>query len=58
MQESQLTLNQTRPLAEKAYLDNHMNFRNDLMESLMKKRNAEIWQTRQAPKYTNRQSLK
>lgn len=58
MHDYQLSLNQTRPLAEKAYLDNHMNYRNDLMESLMKKRNAEIWQNRQAPKYTTRQSLK
>jgi hypothetical protein len=58
MQNVQLSLNETRPLAEQAYLDNNLNYRNDLMQSLMNKRNAEIWQNRQAPKYTTRQSLK
>lgn len=58
MQNVQLSLNQTRPLAEQSYLDNSLNYRNDLMQTLMSKRNAEIWQNRQAPKYTNRQSLK
>lgn len=58
MQNVQLSLNQTRPLAEKAYLDNNLNYRNDLMQTLMSKRNAEIWQNRKAPKYTTRQGLK
>jgi len=58
MQNVQLSLNETRPLAEQAYLDNNLNYRNDLMQTLMNKRNAEMWQTRQAPKYTTRQSLK
>jgi hypothetical protein len=49
MRRDQLTLNETRPLAEKFYLDNNLNFRNDMMESLMRKRNAEMWQLRQAP---------
>lgn len=58
MQNVQLSLNETRPLAEQAYLDNNLSYRNDLMQTLMSKRNAEIWQTRQAPKYTTRQGLK
>lgn len=49
------TLNETRALAERTYLDNHLNFRNDMMESLMRKRNSEMWQVRTAPKYTTRQ---
>ena len=55
IQESNYTLNQIRPMAEKSYLQNNLNYRNDLMESLLRKRNSEIWQTRQAPKYTQRQ---
>lgn len=58
MRVDQRTLNENRPLAEQAYLDNNLAYRNDLMESLMRKRNSEIWQTRQSPKYTNRQGLK
>lgn len=58
MRADQKTLNQIRPLAEQAYLNNNLNFRNDLMESLMRKRNSELWQTRSAPMYTTRQSLK
>jgi hypothetical protein len=58
MQANQKTLNQVRPLAEQAYLNNNLNFRNDLMESLMRKKNSEKWQERAAPKYTNRQSLR
>jgi hypothetical protein len=58
MRVDQRTLNENRPLAEQAYLDNNLAYRNDLMEALMRKRNSEIWQTRQAPKYTNRQGLK
>jgi hypothetical protein len=58
MRVDQRTLDENRPLAEQAYLDNNLAYRNDLMESLMRKRNSEIWQTRQAPKYTNRQGLK
>lgn len=58
MRVDQRTLNENRPLAEQAYLDNNLAYRNDLMESLMRKRNSEIWQTRQAPKYTTRQSIR
>lgn len=58
MRIDQRTLNENRPLAEQAYLDNNLAHRNDLMEALMRKRNSELWQTRQAPKYTSRQSLK
>lgn len=55
MQNSSYTLNQLRPLAEKSYLQNNLDYRNDLMESLLRKRNAEMWQMRQAPKYTQKQ---
>jgi hypothetical protein len=58
MRKYQLNLNETRPLAEKMYLENNLNHRNDLMESLMSKRNSEKWQSRAAPKYTTRQTLK
>lgn len=51
MRQQQLTLNETRPLAEKYYLENNMFYRNDMMESLMRKRNREMWQEREAPKY-------
>lgn len=51
MRQQQLTLNETRPLAEKYYLENNMFHRNDMMESLMRKRNREMWQEREAPKY-------
>jgi hypothetical protein len=33
-----------------AYTDNVLNFRTDMMTRLMRKRNAELWQTRMAPK--------
>ncbi len=39
-----------RKNAEYAYLDNTIDFRNDMMVRLMRKRNAELWQARQAPK--------
>jgi hypothetical protein len=58
MRDNQLSLNEMRGMAESSYLNNNMNFRNDLMESLMRRRNTEMWQLRQAPMYTNRQSLK
>jgi len=58
MRTDQKTLNQLRPLAEQAYLNNNLNYRNDLMESLMRKKNSERWQDRAAPKYTTRQTLK
>jgi len=50
MREQKLSLNDTRPLAEKYYLENNMYFRNDMMESLMRKRNREMWQEREFPK--------
>jgi hypothetical protein len=58
MRVDQRTLNENRPLAEQAYLDNNLAYRNNLMESLMRKRNSELWQTRQAPMYTQRRGLK
>lgn len=39
-----------RKNAEYAYLDNTIDFRTDMMTRLMRKRNAELWQIRQAPK--------
>lgn len=39
-----------RKNAEYAYLDNTIDFRTDMMTRLMRKRNAELWQTRMAPK--------
>ena len=50
------TLNETRSFAERSYLENNLSFRNDMMESLLRKRNEEMWQVRSAPKYTMRQS--
>lgn len=55
MKNDSMTLNQLRPLAENSYLQNNLNYRNDLMESLLRKRNSEMWQIRQAPKYTQGQ---
>jgi len=39
-----------RKNAENSYLDNTIDFRNDMMVRLMRKRNAELWQVRMAPK--------
>lgn len=39
-----------RKNAEYSYLDNTIDFRTDMMTRLMRKRNAELWQTRMAPK--------
>lgn len=58
MRVDQRTLVQNRPLAEQGYLNQTLNFRNDMMESLMRKKNSERWQERAAPKYTTRQTLK
>lgn len=53
---SNLSLNEVRPFAEQSYLKNNLDYRNDLMETLLRKRNSEMWQIRQAPKYTQGQS--
>jgi len=39
-----------RELANKAWLDNTTNFREELSQRLMRKRNAEMWQVRKYPK--------
>jgi hypothetical protein len=39
-----------RKNTENAYTDNVLDFRSDMMTRLMRKRNAELWQTRMAPK--------
>lgn len=41
-----------RGLANDSFLRNSLQFRNEMMERLMRKRNAELWQTRQYPKTT------
>lgn len=43
------SLNDIRPLAQEAFLQDNLNHRNDMMTRLMRKRNAELWQTRQSP---------
>jgi hypothetical protein len=43
------SLNDIRSKVQDAFLDDSMQHRNDLMTSLMRKRNAEMWQLRQAP---------
>lgn len=41
-----------RVTADQSYTDNTLDFRTDMMTRLMRKRNAELWQTRMAPKTT------
>jgi hypothetical protein len=43
------SLNDIRSKVEGAFLEDSMQHRNDLMTKLMRKRNAEMWQLRQAP---------
>jgi hypothetical protein len=54
---SHLTLSEVKREVERNYLENNLNHRNDLMESLMRKRNAELWQLRQSPMNTYPQPL-
>jgi len=44
-----------RQLANNAYHDSALVFRTEMQERLMRKRNAEMWQRRVAPIYTNQQ---
>lgn len=48
-----ISLQQARTAAEQNWLDNSINFRNDLTKSLMRKKNEEMVQRRLAPKYTS-----
>lgn len=48
-----ISLQQARTAAEQNWLDNSINFRNDLTKSLMRKKNEETIQRRLAPKYTS-----
>jgi len=41
-----------REMVNDSWVNNSLQFRNDMMESYMRKRNGEMWQIRQAPKYT------
>ena len=47
------SLNDIRGKVENAFMQDTTEHRNDIMTSLMRKRNAEMWQIRQAPKYTS-----
>lgn len=44
---------QIRDLANQAWVDNSVSFRNDMQEALMRKVNANAWQQRMAPIQTN-----
>jgi hypothetical protein len=46
-----------RNLANDAWTRNSLEFRSGLQQSLMRKRNAELWQKRQFPKYTSSQRM-
>jgi hypothetical protein len=46
-------LEEIRPKVQNAFLQDTSDHRNDIMTSLMRKRNAEMWQIRQGPKYTS-----
>lgn len=45
----QTSLSDVKRKVEKNYLDNNLDHRNSIMESVMRKRNAEMWQLRQSP---------
>ena len=46
-----------RNLVNDAWTRNSLEFRSGLQQSLMRKRNAELWQTRQFPKSTMNQRM-
>ena len=47
------SLDEVRSKAQNAFMQDTTDHRNDIMTSLMRKRNAEMWQIRQGPKYTS-----
>jgi hypothetical protein len=49
VQNGGISLNSIRDKAQDAFLQDNLTFRNDMMTRLMRKRNAELWQTRQSP---------
>lgn len=49
MQSSGLSLNEIRQKAQDGFIEDTTNFRTDLTARLMRKRNAELWQTKQFP---------
>jgi hypothetical protein len=49
MQSSGQSLNEIRQKAQDVYIEDTTNFRNDMMTRLMRKRNSELWQTKQFP---------
>lgn len=46
-----------RELTQESWINNSNNFRNDIMVSAMRKRNAEMWQNRMYPKSTSGQRM-
>lgn len=51
--DAEKTMNERiRLTADQSYTDNTLDFRTDMMTRLMRKRNAELWQNRLAPKTT------
>lgn len=52
MQNEGISLNDIRPKVQDAFLQDNMIHRDEMMSRLMRKRNSEMWQIRQAPKYT------
>lgn len=52
-----VSLSDVKRLAEQSYLDNSLSFRDDMMKSLMRKRNEEMNQIRSMPKITMRQPM-
>uniref|UniRef100_A0A6C0KQU7 Uncharacterized protein n=1 Tax=viral metagenome TaxID=1070528 RepID=A0A6C0KQU7_9ZZZZ len=50
IQNSGLNLNDIRQKAQDAYLEDTTNFRDEMMTRLMRKRNSELWQTKQFPR--------
>jgi hypothetical protein len=57
MQRGALSLNEVKKLAQKSFMDNSIQFRNDLTERQMRKVNEEMEQRRKAPKYTTNQRM-
>ena len=52
MQNSGISLNDIRSKVQDAFLQDNLIHRDEMMSRLMRKRNSEMWQVRQAPKYT------
>ena len=44
--------NRIKNMAQDSWTENSLNFRTGLQQSLLRKRNSEMWQNRYMPKYT------